>query len=136
MQNAISQLEEALVLIDSDVSKADSRFLRHLRAAAIQAFEFTFELSYKMVKRFLETTEANPSAIDEMSFNEIIRRAHEVGILKAELKLWQEFRKDRGTTSHTYNEDKAQDVFETIPAFLSEVKFLLEQLQKKQKLPE
>lgn len=129
---AISQLEEALAYCQSDLAKNDARLAQHLRAAAIQAFEFTYELSFKMLRRFLEATEPNPALIDEMSFNEIIRKGFERGILQSELADWQEFRKDRGTTSHTYDEDKARDVFECTPKFLLEAKFLYGQIQKRQ----
>lgn len=132
LQKAISQLEEAIEYCQSDLAKNDARMAQHLRAAAIQAFEFTYELSYKMLKRFLEATEPNPASVDEMSFNEIIRKGFEKGLLQSELADWKEFRKDRGTTSHTYNEDKARDVFECIPKFFVEAKFLFTQIQKRQ----
>lgn len=132
LKKALAQLDEALEFSHSDLIKSDPRLIQHLRAAAIQAFEFSYELSYKMLKRFLETTEQNPAAVDEMTFNEIIRNGYEKGLLQAELEEWKVFRRDRGTTSHTYNEDKAQDVFESIPKFLVEARFLLAQIQKRQ----
>jgi nucleotidyltransferase substrate binding protein (TIGR01987 family) len=132
LQKAIAQMEEALAFCNSDLAKSDSRLALHLRAAAIQAFEFSYELSYKTLKRYLEETEPNPSAVEEMTFNELVRRGYELGLLQAEIAEWKEFRKDRGTTSHTYDEAKAQDVFATIPAFLEEAKFLLSQIQTRQ----
>ena len=51
LQNAVSQLEEALDLYGSELAEGDPRLKRHLRAAVIQAFEFTYELSFKMLKR-------------------------------------------------------------------------------------
>ncbi len=112
--------------------KNDARLAQHLHAAAIQAFEFTYELSFKMLKRFLEASEPNPASIDEMTFNEIIRKGLEKGLLQSEITDWKEFRKDRGATSHTYNENKARDVFECIPKFLIEAKFLYNKIQKRQ----
>jgi nucleotidyltransferase substrate binding protein (TIGR01987 family) len=132
LENAIAQLEEALTYCNSDLAKNDLRLARHLRAAAIQAFEFTYELSFKMLKRYLEETEANPAAIDDMKFKGVIRRGFELGLVSREADEWELFRQDRGTTSHAYNEEKAQDVFEGIPDFLEEAKFLLAQLQKRQ----
>ena len=43
LEDAVSQLEEALEIYNSDIILRDSRFKRHLRAAVIQAFEFTYE---------------------------------------------------------------------------------------------
>ena len=132
LSNAILQIEEALAYAQSDLAKDDPRLARHLRAATIQAFEFTYELSIKMLKRYLETLEANPAAVDEMTFNELIRSGYEAGLLRAELSDWKTFRRDRGTTSHAYDEDKARAVFATIPRFLDEAKFLLAEINTRQ----
>jgi nucleotidyltransferase substrate binding protein (TIGR01987 family) len=132
LRNAIVQVEEALAYAGSDLATNDPKLARHLRAAAIQAFEFTYELSVKMLKRYLEATEANPASVDELSFNDLIRRGYEVGLLQAELSDWKAFRRDRGTTSHAYDQAKAMEVYATIPAFLTEAQFLLGQIERRQ----
>ena len=129
---AIAQTDEALEFCRSDLAKDTPRLALHLRAAAIQAFEFTYELSYKTLKRYLEETEPHPASVEEMSFNDLIRRAYEAGLLQAELSEWRVFRKQRGTTSHTYDESKAQDVFDGIPDFLKEARFLLNEIERRQ----
>ena len=133
-EKAIEQGEEALSFCRSDMSRNDPRLAVHLRAASIQAFEFTYELAVKILKRFLETLDPNPNAIDEMTFNDLVRRGYEVGVLKAELVEWKQFRKDRGTTSHAYDERKALEVFEGIPTFLREAKFLCGEILRRQEL--
>ncbi len=100
----------------------------HVRAGAIQALEFTYELSLRMLRRFLRATEDSPGAVDEMSFNDLVRRGGARGPLRAELADWKGFRRDRGTTSHAHDEARAQAVFATIPAFLAEAKYLLARL--------
>ena len=132
LRSAITQAQEAIAYCRSDLARADSRLALHLRAGAIQAFEFTYELSIKTLKRFLSETEANPEAVDEMSFNDLIRRGYERGVLDAELADWKAFRRDRGTTSHTYDATKAQAIFEAIPAFLAEANFLLTRIAERQ----
>src|SRR5439155_3534506 len=101
-------------------------------AAAIQAFEFTYELAIKVLRRYLIETEPNPATVDEMSFNDLVRRGYALGLLKAELPEWKEFRRNRGTTSHTYDAAKAQAIFEGIPGFLEEARHLLTQIAKRQ----
>lgn len=132
LEKATAQLVEALDYCQSDLAKNDDRLAQHLRAAAIQAFEFTYELSFKMLKRFLEASEPNPTSVDQMTFNEIIRTGLEKGLLQAELEEWKAFRKDRGSTSHTYDENKARNVFECIPKFIIEARFLYNEIQKRQ----
>lgn len=131
LKQAISQLEEALEIYDSELTEADPRLKRHMRAAVIQAFEFTYELSFKMIKRYLELASANPVEVDDMSFNDVIREASKQSLVQAELVVWREYRRNRGTTSHTYNEQKAQEVLHSVPDFLTESRYLLTQLDKK-----
>ena len=130
-QNTISQLEEALDLYDSELAEDVPRLKRYLRAAAIQAFEFTYELSFKMIKRYLELASANPTQIDNMSFNDVIREALRQSLVHSDLRAWKEYRRKRGMTSHAYDEKKAQAVLDGAPDFLEEADYLLKQLQEK-----
>ncbi|MXZ38890.1 MAG: nucleotidyltransferase [Holophagales bacterium] len=131
INDAIAQLEEALEYHGSEVAARDPALKLHLRAAAIQAFEFTYELSFKMIKRYLEQASENPALFDEMSFSAIMRDAFQRGLLRSELASWKEYRKLRGTTSHTYDEDKARVVFESVPAFLREARYVRDQLRRR-----
>ena len=131
LDDAIAQLEEALEYHGSDLASRDPALKLHLRAAAIQAFEFTYELSFKMIKRHLEQASENPARFDEMSFNAIMREAFQRRLVRSELSIWKEYRKLRGTTSHTYDEDKARMVFESVPEFLREARHLRDQLQQR-----
>ena len=88
LQKAVSQLEEALDFYDSELTKDDPSLKRHIGAAVIQAFEFTYELSFKMIRRYLELASANPAEIDDMSFNDVIREAYRQSLVQAELAVW------------------------------------------------
>jgi nucleotidyltransferase substrate binding protein (TIGR01987 family) len=129
---AIAQLEEALAFVGSDLARQDARVARQFRAAAIQAFEFTYELSYKTLKRFLADTEPSPAQVQAMDFNGIVRLGYARGLLAEEISVWRGFRENRSVTSHTYNEDKAQAVFDAIPRFLNEVRFLVAHINQRQ----
>lgn len=101
-----------------------------IRDSCIQRFEYTYELSWKMLKRYLETTSPNPAEFDEMSFQNLIRTGNEKSLLLSNLEVWKKYRVARGTTSHTYNNQKALEVFSIIPDFLKEAQYLLQQLEK------
>ena len=120
LDDAIAQLEEAIEYHGSELASGDPALKLHLRAAAIQAFGFTYELSFKMAKRHLEQVSPNPAAFDEMSFKAIMREAFRRGLVQSEVPIWDQYRMLRGTTSHTYNAGKAQMVFESLPDFLRE----------------
>jgi len=129
--NALAQLEKSLVYCASELARQDPEIGRLFRAAAIQAFEFTYELSWKMLRRYLEATLPNPAAVAEMSFPELIRTGSERGLLLSGWDVWQGYRRARGTTSHTYDEVQADQVFAIIPQFAQEARHLLVQLQKR-----
>ena len=131
LEDAVGQLEDALDIYHSDLALDNPRLKRHLRAAVIQAFEFTYELSFRMLRRYLELASANPAEIDELVFNDVIREAYRQALLRSELPEWMEFRRNRGTTSHTYNEEKAQEVFEAFPTFYRSARYLLNRLQER-----
>ena len=134
MEDAVAQLEDGLVQYDSDIVREFPQIRNQMRAGAIQAFEFTYELSVGMIKRYLEQVSANPAEIDELSFQDLIRRAGQQGLVRSELDAWMRYRANRGTTSHTYSEERAERVFRGIPEFLEEARHLLRELQAKNEL--
>ena len=132
LRKAIAQAEDAIDFATSTRAAGDARAALHLRAGAIQAFEFTYELAFKTLRRWLETIEADPRAVDGMTFDQIVRRGYEVGVLSVEVAGWRAFRRDRGTTSHAYDEPKARAVFEALPAFIAEARFLADAIDERQ----
>ncbi|MNX75741.1 Nucleotidyltransferase substrate binding protein like protein [compost metagenome] len=134
LANAITQLEKSQAYYHSGLAARDQELARQFRAAAIQAFECTYELAWKMLKRYLEHSLPNPAEVDEMPFPNLIRTGNEQGLLLSAWPVWRDFRKARGMTSHTYDEQKAEEVFAVIPAFLDDVRFLLQRLRERQNL--
>jgi len=68
--------------------------------------------------------------VSELSFAELVRTANEHGLFTESYEAWSNYRKMRNITSHTYNEDAAEQVLEIIPAFLKEVKKFLAKMQE------
>ena len=134
LENAVAQLQEALELYDSDIVRQYPETRNHFRAAAIQAFEFTYELGIAIIKRYLKEVSANPSQVDQLSFRNLMRRAAQHDLLLAEPNHWEDYRAARGSTSHAYNEALAAWVFQGIPEFLDEARYLLKQLQERNDL--
>lgn len=99
-----------------------------LRDACIQRFEYTFELSWKMLQRRLERDLPDAHGVDAMSFRELMRSGGERGLVQ-DVNAWMEFRDKRNTTSHTYNAAKASEGASVIPRFADHAQALLAQLQ-------
>ncbi|AEH63553.1 HI0074 family nucleotidyltransferase substrate-binding subunit [Zymomonas mobilis] len=111
-----------------------ARYLAHsddeqLRDGLIQRFEFTYEISHKIIKRYLELTSPSPDLYDRMDFADIIRSASEKGILEGDWRQWKKYRDRRNLTSHTYNETNAEIVVEIIPEFIEEVEYFLRKIK-------
>ncbi|MEN9314263.1 MAG: hypothetical protein RIS35_656 [Pseudomonadota bacterium] len=81
----------------------------------IQRFEFTYEISHKMLKRCLETLSANPAEFDGMSFQDLIRSGNEQNLLMGAWPDWKRYREMRSKTRHTCDEDVALEVVGGIP---------------------
>jgi nucleotidyltransferase substrate binding protein (TIGR01987 family) len=123
LNNACQRLAEGWVRYQQN--QGDTQ----LRDGLIQRFEFTYELSHKMLKRYLEATSATPDSFDAMPFADLIRTGNEQGLLRSDWPRWRLFREMRGKTSHTYDDNVALAVVAEIPAFMEEAQFLLGQLQ-------
>ena len=125
LAKAILSLEEA---VQEFGRQPKNKFIRD---ATIQRFEYTYELTHKMLRRYLELTEPNPGEIDKMTFPTLIRTASERGLLLHGWDVWTIYRDARNMTSHVYDEDKAIKVVKVIPDFYQESKHLLVKLQEK-----
>ena len=66
-----------------------------------------------------------------MPYRNLMRMAAQHGLLLSEPAAWVDYRTARGSTSHAYNEELANRVFQGVPGFLDETRHLLKQLQEK-----
>src|SRR6266404_5363428 len=123
--NAVRRLREGLARCERE--PADEQ----VRDGLIRRFEFTYELSHKMLRRYLKETTASPDEIERMPFADLIRTANAQGLLQSDWSAWRRFREMRARTSHTYNAKVASQVGATIPAFLEEAEHLHAELQRR-----
>lgn len=130
LEKAVSQLKGSLDMYNSELAESMPHTKQYFRSATIQAFEYTYELAFKMIKRRIVLSLENPSEIEDMTFNDIIRISYGKNIVKSDVSVWCEYRKQRGITCHTYDEDKAQKVFESATNFLDEARYVLYRLQE------
>ncbi|MFN4232292.1 MULTISPECIES: nucleotidyltransferase substrate binding protein [Thermus] len=95
-----------------------------LRDSAIQRFEFTFELAWKVLKEYLEY-----QGIEARSPRAAIRSAFQVGLLPED-PGWLEMLELRNLTSHTYDEALAEKVYGELPNTLERFRHLLQRLEE------
>ena len=127
----ISSLKKAIKSLERALEKfsllPDDEFIRD---SCIQRFEYTYELSVKFLRRYLEMTESSAEVIEQMSFPSLIRTACERGLLLNDWSAWIVYRDKRNITSHTYDETKAALIVQILPDFLREAQYLFDQIEK------
>ncbi|MDO4224123.1 MAG: nucleotidyltransferase substrate binding protein [Acinetobacter sp.] len=138
MKLNLSSLKLTLQLLDDALSvvnhqawftQQDEKVQQTLLAGVIQNFEFVYEISLKMIRRQLEQDADNPQTIDAASFRDILRMAGEKGWL-ADVEAWFHYRQMRNITSHTYDQQKAQQVYQAIATFQRDAQDLLDKLEQ------
>jgi len=95
-----------------------------LRDSAIQRFEFTFELAWKVLKEYLEL-----QGLEARSPKAAIRGAFQVGLLPED-PGWLEMLELRNLTSHTYDEALAERIYGELPNALERFRQLLQRLEE------
>lgn len=122
-EKALKTLDEIIIRYEKE--KDDDA----IRDAVIQRFEYTYSLSIKMLTRFLQSQAIDLP--DTLTFNEIIRKANQLGLLLSNLEKWTDYRQKRNMTSHTYEESIAQSVVSVVYDFQKDATFLLNELKKR-----
>jgi nucleotidyltransferase substrate binding protein (TIGR01987 family) len=119
----LSSLEAALARLRSALAQPKSEWTRD---AAIQRFEFTFELGWKCVRRF-----AKDEGLDVGTPREALKTAMKVGWVDDD-PVWLRMLEDRNRTSHTYNEATAEQIYSRLQAYADALAKLTRSLKDRQ----
>ena len=124
IKNAISTLEEAINYYNTDVEQP----IKNMYAdSCIQRFEYTYELSWKIMKKYLKLFFNKTE--QELNNKNIFRYMQGYGLIKDWTK-WVEYNDARNNTAHEYNFNKAQFVLTVLKTFLDDVKNFIICLEK------
>ena len=129
-RDALAALERSLAFLGSDMARENPLLREQFRNSAIQCFEFTHELGFKMIKRQLEKMSPDPAAVDKMTYMDVIRSAAEAGLVD-DVARYRDYREKRNITSHTYNLEKAERIEAVLPACRDDMRALLTELEKR-----
>ena len=125
-RKAVDSLKESLDWYGDKSTIAPREILRD---SVIQRFEYTYELAWKMMKRWLEIN-IGAGYVDGISRKELFRMAAEQRLIDDPVK-WFEYHEARNQTSHIYDESIAQDVFNVVGSFADDVEKFFEALEKR-----
>ncbi len=116
-------LRRALAALMSALAIEDPSDL--MRDGAIQRFEYTYELCWKMMKRHLEWN----GTIDpyKLSKKDIFRQAARSGLISSP-ERWFLHHDARNNSTHAYDESVAKAVFASAKVFIADASELLDNL--------
>lgn len=130
LQKAVGSLERAIKVANTMIKKTvDTDTEEVIRAGVIQNFEFTYELCWKFMKRWLEQNDGG-QVVDGLTMKELFRMAAERHLIK-DVEAWFDFQRNRNKTAHTYDANTAEDVFNAALRFVTGAKALLKSLEDK-----
>ncbi|MBI2026910.1 MAG: nucleotidyltransferase substrate binding protein [Deltaproteobacteria bacterium] len=114
-EKAVASLSDAL----------DQKWTVLVQDATIQRFEYTFELSWKLLKRYFKVN----NNIDLFNIKEIFREAGKQKLID-HVENWFEYLEARNLTSHTYDHKIAEKVYEKARLFEKDARLLLKKMNR------
>jgi nucleotidyltransferase substrate binding protein (TIGR01987 family) len=130
LENALTQLEKSLGYLNSAAARRDPELRKQFRAATVQAFEFTYELAMKMIRRQLAEISTNPAELPQLPFMDFIRAAADAGLVR-KAPPFRVYREKRNITTDTYNEQRAEEVVAGLDQFVADMRFVLAELKRR-----
>ena len=122
-RKALFRLKQAVNIISEKIGE-DEETDDLLKEGLIQRFEYTHELVWKVMKDYAEYQ----GYTDIRGSRDAFRKAFEIGLISD--KRWMESIEDRNLTSHNYDDETAEEIYESIvnvyyPLFLDFEKKML-----------
>ena len=129
LRNSLNSLTESLDLCDSRLAEGNLAAGEHssLRAGAIKHFEIAYELSWKMMQRWLNTN-VGPDAVDPLTRHGLFRLSGEKRLI-SDVDAWIRHSKALNQTAHIYHENIAIAAYQGIRAFIEDARELLASLE-------
>lgn len=113
INDKIEQLEKAFenlkIIIEAYEKEKDKIIKDGLRDSIIQRFEFVTELSWKLMKKYLDEN----LVLEVYSPRSVIKESYKQDLIENG-ELWLDILEDRNLTSHTYDENIANRIKDNI----------------------
>jgi nucleotidyltransferase substrate binding protein (TIGR01987 family) len=127
LENATATLQKSINAATTFEATLPLELKDTVRSGIIQNFEVAYELSWKMIKRWLETN-ISAESVDGVTRRELFRFAAENRLIE-DVDLWMLFHAVRNETSHTYDNVTAEKVSESAERFVDAAQALLTSLR-------
>jgi nucleotidyltransferase substrate binding protein (TIGR01987 family) len=129
LRKGLSSLRTALQVAAAEkMSAFDKATQEVIKAGVIQNFEFTYELCWKFIQRWLKENHPGEDADLPRSRRELFRMAARHGLID-DPAPWFNYGDARNMTAHVYDERRAQIVYDAALRFINEAEALLKCLE-------
>jgi nucleotidyltransferase substrate binding protein (TIGR01987 family) len=129
LESAVASLERSIRAAAAHEASLPDELRETVRSGIIQNFEVAYELAWKMMKRWIETN-ISAGAVDGVTRRELFRHAAENRLI-GDVDLWMGFHASRNETSHTYDQETAEEVGVSARDFLPAARSLLTALRER-----
>ena len=129
LRNSIQSLTDLLAVAENDARMGQFTDVERngIRAGVIQNFEVTYEISWKLMVRWLNTY-VGTGVADGVTRRQLFRLAAENRLIH-DVDEWMQHHEARNTTSHIYDEEQATRVYQATREFVHDARYLLEALE-------
>ena len=134
----LTSLEKAVASLERAVDESRSPSLMDklppaqreiIRAGVIQNFEFTFDLCWKFMQRWIRSNQTPEDADFPRTRKDLFRTAARLGLVK-DPSPWFGFSEARSLTAHTYDRERAEEIHGIAVRFAANAGELLEKLKE------
>jgi nucleotidyltransferase substrate binding protein (TIGR01987 family) len=108
-EKALNRLKEAIEkseTFNDNEQKNDLDFFDIIKSGVIKSFEYTYELAWNVMKDYA----ASQGFLEPKSPKAAIREAFRIGLIQ-KYEIWSDVLQSRNKTSHTYDDEIANEVF-------------------------
>lgn len=131
LRSSIEALADLLAVAENDARMSQFTDVERngIRAGVVKNFEITYELSWKLVARWLNTYVSEGTA-DGVTRRELYRLAAESRLI-ADVDQWMRHHGARNSTVHIYNQAEAERVYSAMREFVRDAGDLLVALEER-----
>ena len=105
----------------------DAKMKEFLGDAYIQRFEYTLEIAWKTMKRYLKQMHGKEDK--DLTVNNIFRMMENYGFIRS-WEAWRKYYEYRNNTSHEYDRNKALELISKIEGFIEECEYFYAKLSE------
>ena len=123
LENALKSYNEVL----GEDAGDNEKLRKIIRDSQIKRFEYTYELSWKMIQKVLQQN-FGVTDIAQKPKKDLFREAKQKALID-DLDAWFRYHAVRNQTSHKYDEEQVQRLLHDIAGFYEQVDYTLTKLK-------